>query len=146
MKKTFANGNNNWFNVFLNPGFVSEYNPDSMTKTLLNLERATGERGQYPRVAKDKIRISKTLLNDEFGEGAFNKEVAFNLEGKDKSHMQRLMGHHTEKLFGELIQSGELEDLTPDQQVRKFVRSLTDATREAKIWFVKNRARKYLEK
>ena len=145
MKKTFASGNNNWFNVFLNPGFVSEYNPDLMTQTLLGLEKATGEKGQYPRVAKDKIKISKTMLGDEFGEGAFKEGITFDLEGEDKSHMQRLMGYHTDKLFGKLMDSGDLKNLTPDQQIRKFVKALTGATNEAKLWFVRNRARKYLE-
>ena len=96
-------------------------------------------------MAKDKIKISKTMLGDEFGEGAFKEGITFDLEGEDKSHMQRLMGYHTDKLFGKLMDSGDLKNLTPDQQIRKFVKALTGATNEAKLWFVRNRARKYLE-
>lgn len=82
-KERFQNGSNNPFNVFLNPAFVSNYNPSNAANTSLELYQKTGEMKQAPNTAANKIKINgqdKKLSAQEQGDlqryiGTNNKDT-----------------------------------------------------------------------
>ena len=58
---------NNFFNVFFNPAFQRTYQPTPEAQLVLDLNQATGETSQFPRVAPPKITINgeQTTLTPE---------------------------------------------------------------------------------
>jgi len=76
------------------------------------------------------------------------QSVKHRSRGEDKQQLQRVMASATTRGFSELRKRGvkrvSPSRLSVDDQVKAMVDVLTEASKEAKRWFVKNRARKYL--
>jgi len=68
------------FNVYLNPSFVARFKPSPEAKLALDIFNNTGETKVLPRVVPDELKI-------------FGKE--FNLTGKQKSELQKMIGEQT---------------------------------------------------
>lgn len=67
-KEVYQAGSNNPFNVFLNPAFVSKYNPSGEAKLVLDIWRQSGETIQFPRKAPKSIMVQgkrRDLTPDE---------------------------------------------------------------------------------
>ena len=82
------NGKDNLFNVFLNPGFTSKYNPSKAEKLATDIYDSTGNKGVFPRVAKNTI----TYKDKEE-----NKTIQ--LTPREKQQLQVYIGKETEKEY-----------------------------------------------
>lgn len=82
------------FNVFLNPGFVSEYKPSDAASLVLQIYNESGETKQFPRVAPKSLVFQGKKIQ---------------LDGKQISLFQRDIGKKTELMFGALARSGFTE-------------------------------------
>ena len=92
----------NLFNVFLNPGFISEYKPSDAAQLVLQIYNETGEKKQFPRVAPRSLKYQGKMVE---------------LSGEQISLFQKHIGKKTESVFAELARSG-FKDLDNDMKVK----------------------------
>ena len=84
----------NLFNIFFNPGFISQYKPSDAANLVIQIYNESGETKQFPKVApKSLIFQGKTIQ----------------LDGEQISKFQENIGKKTELMFGELARSGFAE-------------------------------------
>ena len=92
------NGKDNLYNTFLNPGFTSKYNPSKAETIATDVYNATGNKGVFPRVAKNTITYKD---NEE------NKIIQ--LTPTEKQQLQRYIGQETEKQFNNIDSETDME-------------------------------------
>ncbi|SNX67816.1 hypothetical protein SAMN05877753_10220 [Bacillus oleivorans] len=105
-EELYPNQSNNLFNVFLNPSYVSQYNPSEEAQVLLDYINQTGDKTAAPRLAP------KTL-------------DGYKLTGEEQSEMQRIMGEETKKGIQEQLE--RLRNASPE----KAEKIIDDILREA---------------
>jgi hypothetical protein len=105
--ETYQGGTNQWWNVFLNPAFVSKYAPSKEAQLAIDVFMSTGETSQVPRVV-DKY----FMIND--------KKVT--LTGAERAELQRIVGEETQKGFAKI--NPELND---EAKLKKMGDVLTKA-------------------
>lgn len=105
-RETYQGGTNSLFNVFLNPSFVSKYNPSPEADALLDYINETGDRRAAPRLADKKI------------EGTA-------LTGEQYAELQRMIGTETKKGVQDLLP--KLKDPEKKAEVGKDIYDLLNA-------------------
>jgi hypothetical protein len=85
--ETYQGGTNQWWNVFLNPAFVSKYTPSPEAQLAIDVFINTGETSQVPRVVDKYFMVG-------------GKKVT--LSGAERSELQRIVGEETQKGFAKI--------------------------------------------
>lgn len=111
-------GTNSFFNVFLNPAFVSKYEKDPVIEEVLRLFSETGETSQAPRIVPREVTIGGERIG---------------LNSQQISDYQRLVGATTSGYYNQIIQSPEYLELSDEQKVEELRKWLTDINKAAKI-------------
>lgn len=112
-KETYQEGSNNFFNVFLNPSFVSKIKESPEAKMVLDLFENTQEVSQMPRVTGKKIG-DVTLSAEQYVE------------------FQKVSGEATKAAFSTLAKSSEFNKLGDYDKVKRLASVLTDVGKMAK--------------
>lgn len=118
-KETYQNGSNTPFNVFLNPAFVSQYQPSREAQMVLDIFKNTGETKQAPRTPYSYFTVSGQR---------------FDMTPAELSKFQKVAGETTLQGFGSISNS-----LTPDNQVKALLRALDHAAAEGKAAILRDR-------
>jgi hypothetical protein len=111
-RQTYQNDSNNWFNVFLNPSFVSKYNPSPEAEFVLNAINQTGDKNLAPRMPQKKLDGEK-LTSEQYAK------------------MQRIMGEEARRGLAEIMymEGGDPEELS--KAIEKVLREAGKTAREA---------------
>jgi hypothetical protein len=117
LRENYQDNSNNPFNVFLNPAFVSHYNPSPAAEMVLDIWTRTGETAQLPRQAPEYIKV----------EG-----VRYDLDANKQAQFQQYIGHKTDMLFSILAQNERFMQLPDEKKAKKLQSDLTDIYNEAK--------------
>lgn len=86
-KEVYQGGSNNWFNVFLNPSFVSSYNLTPEAKLVTDLIDRTGNTQLAPRTAPKSFTVDGEKIT---------------LTPKQLSEMQRILGEEIKNRLGKI--------------------------------------------
>lgn len=117
-KETYQGDSNNPFNVFLNPAFVGKYDPSPEAMMVLKIWKATGETGQFPRIAPKSVTID-----------GHKRE----LTPEEQNMYQSYIGNKTGVLYRALADDPQFMS-QPDEQKAKILQGfLTDINAAAKI-------------
>lgn len=116
-KEIYQNDSNNLLNVFLNPAYVSKYDPTPAAEMVLDIYEKSGEKIQFPKIA------STYIMKD-------GKKV--NLLPEQVTALQKYMGEETLKAFNEYAKSTAFRNLQPEEQAKKLQNILTKISQEAK--------------
>jgi hypothetical protein len=111
-RQTYQNDGNSLLNVFLNPSFVSKYNPSPEAKFALNAINATGDKNLAPRMAQKKLD----------GESLTSKEYA---------EYQRIMGEEAKKGLTQILHYEGRDSETISKAIEKVLREAGKTAREA---------------
>jgi len=117
-QEQYQNGSNNFFNVFLNPAFVTKYKPTPEAQEVLRLMETTGETSQIPRVQNYKVKVN--------GENV-------SLSPQQINEMQRYIGTRTQSILSNLEGSQSYQILSDEDKVKKITNLLSDISVAAKI-------------
>jgi hypothetical protein len=121
-KETFQGGSNTLLNVFLNPSFVSKYNPSPEAKMALDIFKDTEEKSHMPTVVPKYFSVSGKR---------------FNLTPQEYSNMQQTVGQETLKGFSSLgfglKPMSEYSDATKRDMAKKLQAVLEKASLKAKV-------------
>jgi hypothetical protein len=129
-REIYANGNNTWYNVWFNPAWVSEYNPDPLAIELLKNYEETLSVGTLPR---------KQTTTIEPGDGK-----KYQLTNEDISQLQRIMAGYVTRFASREIRDPDYRTLEPEEQVKNLSGHVNDSAQMARDWFLVNRVNKYL--
>lgn len=116
-KEAYQNGTNSLFNVFLNPAFVSKYNPTPEAKMVLDIYNNSGETSQAPKIAAKSY-----IINGE-------KKV---LTAKEYEAMQRFIGKETQERFSVLANNPSFMNVGDEQKAKVLQKILTEIGHKAK--------------
>jgi hypothetical protein len=105
--ETYQGGTNQWWNVFLNPAFVSKYTPSPEAQLAIDVFINTGETSQVPRVVDKYFMVG-------------GKKVT--LTGAERAELQRIVGEETQKGFSKI--NPEFDD---QAKLKKMGDALTKA-------------------
>lgn len=110
----------NLFNIFLNPGFISEYKPSDAAQLVLNIYNETGETKQFPKVAPKKLTFQGKVVE---------------LSGEQYSKFQKDIGEKTGIVFGELARNDKFVNGNNDDKIKilDYVLGKTYAQEKFKI-------------
>ena len=122
-------GKNNLYNVFLNPGYTTKENASLAEKLALDIYRSTGDKIQFPRVAKDSITY-KT------GKDASEK---INLTAQERNDLQKYIGQETEKQYTKLYNNQYFMKKNPKEQAKELQSLLTEIYNKGEENILKNR-------
>lgn len=117
-------GDNNWFNIFLNPTNVNVAHPTAETKEVWRLYEQTGNKEVFPRVAPSSFSDSG---------------VKYTLTAKEKTQFQRVMGQKTATGMEELMQSTAYKTATDKEKASMVKMVIDSAYNEAKYQAVTGR-------
>lgn len=117
-QELYKGGTNNPFNVFLNPAFVSKYQPTKEAKMVLGIWERTGETKQFPRVAKNEVVIEGRKIP---------------LYGSRYMNYQKYIGNKTGVLYQILANDPAFMASPDEEKAKKLSKYLTDINTAAKI-------------
>lgn len=109
--KTYQADNNNPFNVFLNPAFITKYNPSSSAQMVIEIYNNTAETKQVPRI-----------VNEYFNYTIKGKIKRVDLTPAEYSELQRIVGQETTKGFSKINPSA-----SDESKIKKMVNVMNDA-------------------
>ena len=109
---------NNFFNVFFNPAFQRTYQPTPEAQLVLDLNQATGETSQFPRVAPRKITVNgeQTTLTPE-----------------QITEFQKYTGEKTKLYYQSLNSDPRFQALSNEDKIKVMQNALTDIAAAGKI-------------
>jgi hypothetical protein len=116
--QNYQNGSNNFFNVALNPAFVSKYQPKDAAKLPLDIMNNTGETKQNPLTPKPTQTING---------------VATKLTPKQNSDFAKYVGSKTGDAFTALSKDPEFLKLPQVDQAKKMSGILSDINAAGKV-------------
>lgn len=122
-QEVFKGGKNSFFNVFLNPAIVSEFNPSPEAQLVLDLAESTGETRHAPRV------IGKTSKM---------RGIEIALTPDQREQMQRYAGGLTSATFQLLANDPEFNKLDDYEKVNVLSSKLTDIGKLTKVQVLGN--------
>lgn len=128
VKNKFGKGAIDAFNVFLNPSFVTKYNPTPEAAYVLDVINRTGDKTIAPRLVTRKEILNKEKL----GEG--NSLI---LTGKQYAEMQKLTGDYTRQSISR-ISSGSFSDSYKQKLLNKILEKSYEKARDEIIRKYKN--------
>ena len=123
-QEVYQSGSNNFFNVFFNPAFKSNYNPTPEARLVLDLYEETGEVTQAPRLQGYTATVNGEKVK---------------LSTKQITAMQQYIGTVTRDVFHQLATNSEFQALPPDMQVDAMSDVLSDVGRAGKILILGDR-------
>jgi hypothetical protein len=123
-QQVYQGGSNNLFNVFLNPAFMSKYNPTPEAKLVLDLYEETGMKTQAPRVQEKYIRYE--------GE-------TYRLTPDEYEKLQRYVGGEVQKAYSSLANNMSFRWLPPEEQIKTMQNILTDIGKEGRNMILRRR-------
>lgn len=129
-------GNNNFKNVALNPGFTTKNNPTNAEKLVLNLYEETGSKVQFPRVANDTITYKES----------YDKNKTIKLTSKEKTDLQRYIGERTNKEYEWLYNEKQFNSKTSKDKVKQLQSLLTSIYNDGEKKILESRGIKEYEK
>jgi hypothetical protein len=109
-------GNNNAFNVLVNPGTTTKYNPTDSEKLALDIYNKTGEKSQFPRVADNKITYTDKL----------GKSQTIQLTPKEKQDLQTYIGQQTDLVYSRFANDNSFNSLSDEDKTKLLQKRLTE--------------------
>ncbi|MBP1934864.1 hypothetical protein [Ammoniphilus resinae] len=106
-REVYQDGSNSLFNVFLNPAFVSKYNPTPEEQLIVDLYKRTGDKTIAPRIPLKSLRIDGETVK---------------LTPEQYSQLQRIVGEETMK---------RLEKVNPNASDEAKIKKIGDILNEA---------------
>lgn len=103
---------------FLNPANVLAKNETPLDREILSLNSRTGTNDVFPRTAPYNFKVGG------------NK---YELNNKDVSEFQKVMGQYAQKEANKLVKSSEYKTMTDDDKVKALNGIYSDAAKEAKM-------------
>lgn len=132
-----AKGLANAFQTLINPATTSKFNPTPAEKLALDIYERSGEVIQMPRVVDKTIRY----YTDN---GTKNgKREDYNLNGREQSELQRLMGEKTEAAFSEISKTSKFESMTDQEKAAELQKLMTKIKAEAEKELLDKKQIKY---
>lgn len=122
-------GDNNLFNIFLNPANVSSNDAMKSQVELYNLYQETGDKGIFPRKAPYYIGAGE------------NKQ---NLSSQDRVEYQKTSGKYASSTIRDLFYNKNFKNLSNDAKVEILQQVASDADTTAKDIWIDNEATKKL--
>jgi hypothetical protein len=120
----YQDGSNNPFNVFLNPAFVTRYNPNPDAKMIVDLIDATGDKNPAPRVPDKSIKVGR-------GNDAETKK----LTSEQFSELSKSSGTNQKELLEKYRYIFENPNLTNEQRLRAYQNLLNLSGRLSRMQF-----------
>lgn len=122
---------NNFVNVFLNPGFVAEIEDDQVAKEIKDIYRSTGSTQQTPRYVSKKVSV--------------NGEVR-QITDEERRQMQEYVGEVTQAMFAKAVADPKFQELSDEDKTKAMANMMSDAHTAAKIQFLGHRPEKISKK
>lgn len=119
-------GNNSFFNVMLNPGFTTKYNPEPASKLVLDIYEKSGETIQFPRVASKSFSYTDNKTKEK-------KTVQLSTE--QYGEYQELLGNETLNRLNKLALDRNFRNQKPEVQAKKIQKYITDINADVKKTF-----------
>jgi len=101
-------GKNNVWNVMLNPGFTTKYDPTPVQEEILRLYDATGIKDQFPRVAPKSFEYQNPLTKTK---------DKIQLTSEEYVNYQKYLGTITNNAFNKIISTEEYKALPDDSKI-----------------------------
>ncbi len=130
VKEQYKDGGNTLLNVFLNPAFVSKYNPSDESSLVLDLFKSTGETKHAPSLPQRKIRYEGFVVEPD---------------GKTLSDMQAYAGQRYREMYRSFIASDRFAALPDTEKADLLSKSVSQIARETKIKFFGDKFTKMAE-
>jgi hypothetical protein len=111
-RETYQDGSNTPFNVFLNPGFESKFNPTPEEKLLIDLYKRTGEKQIAPRIPGKSIRIDGETIQ---------------LTAEQYSELQRIVGEETMRRLSKVNPSK-----SDEAQIKQIINIFNEAGKKGR--------------
>lgn len=121
--------NNSGFNVFLNPGFVSTFNPTPAAQMVLDIYNNIGETKQLPKVAPRSLNL-------------FNKK--FELTGDQIQILQKRIGKSTDIIFEKLASNSDFSSKSDSDKADVLNYVLTKIYNKERLNILTKEQKKYL--
>ena len=118
---------NNFVNVFLNPGFVSQIEDDKVADEVMRLFESTGETQQTPKIVPKKIDVNgeKIQITDE-----------------QRRAMQEYVGQVTYEMFENAGNDPKFREIEDTEKTKIMANMMSDVYQAAKIQFLGHRPEK----
>ncbi len=141
-KEQYQNGSNNLFNVFFNPAFLTKYEASEDVAAIMAPYESELWTKQFPRSVGRKYRVGG---------------VSIELTAEDRSEMQRRLAQQATLNIKAILRAGGLRGKTPEEQAdifvkgvsktrrRKKIGGLTEAGKDVKEWFIRERLKDYTQ-
>jgi len=116
--ETYQDGSNSFFNVFLNPAFVSKISANPEAKEVLDIFQDSGETQQAPRLVDKKVKVNgemKALTPEEY------------------QAYQEYVGTRTETAFGELMSTPKWGTMSDEDKAKEMSSVMSDINTAAKV-------------
>lgn len=115
-------GNNSFYNVFINPGFNSEFKPNAVQKEILRIYESTNDKTIFPRVA------DKSITYKPKGK---TKSEKVQLSSDEYVQYQKLLGQKTMELFKNYMNSNSYRLLKGEKADEVRAKKLSDLITKA---------------
>jgi hypothetical protein len=129
--EVYQNSSNSLFNVLINPGFNTTYQPTKAENNIMEIYRRSGEKVQFPRMAPKKFEFEGKpveLTPDEYAK------------------FQKYTGDRTEKLLSNvqpIVMKDKQQEIKANQELAKQIQyALTAVNQEAKMLIMLNRKKR----
>ena len=122
--ETYQGQSNNLFNVFFNPAFKSNFATTPEAKMVLDIFEQTGETGQIPRIAPNKIKIQKEGMEEA---------IEIQLTPTQVTAYQRYIGTVSKKLFESFANDARFQQLPDEEKVSYLSNIITDIATAGKV-------------
>ncbi|HBM82023.1 MAG TPA: hypothetical protein DD426_14525 [Clostridiaceae bacterium] len=117
-------GGNSLFNVVLNPGYSSTYQPTQAQKLALDIYNKAGTKAQFPRVA------AKTITY---------QGKTYQLTPQEYNDLQKYIGQRTEQMFTWAANNENFKAYRPELQAKQLQKILTDIYEEGRNMVLQQR-------
>lgn len=108
-------GNNNWFNVFLNPSNINSAQKTPEAEEIWRLYKQTGDNGVFPKVTPKSVT---------------QNGMKFQLSLKEQTEFQRITGQKAAKDLSRLFASEGYQDAT-DEEKAEYVKAVIERSQAA---------------
>lgn len=114
----YLDNTNSFFNVMINPAFVTTLKQNEAGQEVLRLYQESGLTEQAPRVVQKKVKVNGQDLQ---------------LSGQQISDYQAYVGQKTQRYFEEVMQSPAYNALSDAEKASKLANLMSDINSAAKI-------------
>jgi hypothetical protein len=122
----YQDDSNNPFNVFLNPAFVTRYNPNPDAQMIVDLIEETGDTTPAPRVPRKSVNV-----------GRGNNRRTEKLSAEEFSQLSKIVGTEQKEILEKYREIFEDDTLTNEQRLKRYKRLLDNANQRSRRDFIK---------